>query len=472
MVLRRERLKLFEVVGENVAHITLRSVQSVPAGKPDVQKILSIVNVAVSASGTPLPNKVVVQGTATVQTIYVAALPDQPVHHMEHTISFLQFVDVPGAQPGMTVIVRPRVTFSDIVIRNPREVEIELIIELFVKVTQLVQLDVVTDVMFKSIPVKVEKNLVRVERVVGENTGQVILSNTLPVPPAKPPVQKILGIISTEVLPTEVRVIPDLVIVQGQIRTQILYVANLPDQPVHQMHQTVNFLTNIRIPGAMPGLMVELFPTVEFAQVTIVDPMTIMQDIVISIFAKVTEIEQMRVVTDVRSDRIPINAVRQLVAIEDLVNETTQQVNLRQEVAIPQEKPPAAKIINIFSSAVEITRTNILDGKVILEGRLVLQVIYVAAEADQPVHHMPLEVPFTTFVDLPGAYPGMNILVRPRVEFATAQLLPVGVTPPPEIGTRDVLIDAIIEVFVKVTKTVQKYVVTDVLVPEEFRDMN
>lgn len=472
MVLRRERLKLFEVVGENIASITLRSVQSVPAGKPDVQKILSIVNVAVSSTGTPLPNKVVVEGTATVQTIYVAALPDQPVHHMEHIISFLQFVDVPGAQPGMTVLIKPRVTFSDIVIRAPREVEIELIIELFVKVTQLVQLDVVTDVMFKSIPVKVDKQLVRVERVIGENTGQVILSNTLPVPPGKPPVLKILSIISTEVMPTEVRVIPDLVIIQGQVRTQILYVANLPDQPVHHMHQTVNFLVNIRIPGAMPGLMVEIFPTVEFAQATIVDPMTIMQDLVISIFAKVTEIQQMRVVTDVRSDRIPINAVRQLVAIEEVVNEVTQQVNLRQEVTIPQAKPAAVKIISIFSSTVEITRSDILDGKVILEGKLVLQVIYVAAMPDQPVHHMHLEVPFTTFVDLPGAFPGMNLLIRPRVEFASAQLLPVGMTPPPTIGTRDVLVDAIIEVFVKVTKTVQKHVVVDVIVPDEFRDMN
>ncbi len=472
MVLKRDRLKLFEVVGENVANVTLRSVQAVPDAKPDIQKILSIVNVAVTASGTPLVHKVVVEGVATVQTIYVAALPDQPVHHMEHTISFLQFVEVPGAQPGMTVLVRPRVTFSDIVIRTPREVEIELIIELFVKVTQLQQLDVVTDVMFKSIPVRVEKQPVRVERVVGENTGQVVLSNVLPVPAGKPPVQKILSIVSTEVLPTEVRVIPDLVIIQGRVRTQILYVAAQPDQPVHQMHQEVNFLLNVRIPGAVPGLMVETFPTVEFARAMIVDPMTIMQDIVLSILVKVTEIQQMRIVTDVRSDRIPINVIWQLVAIEEIVNEDTTQVNVRQETTIPEAKPAAAKIIEVFSSSVNISRADILDGKVIIEGTLVVQVIYVAAEVDQPVHHTHLEIPFTTFVDLPGAFPGMNLLVRPTVEFVSVQLLPIGVTPPPTIGTRDVLVDAIIEVFVKVTKTVQKRVVTDVLVPDEFRDMN
>ncbi len=54
---------------------------------------------------------------------------------------------------------------------------------------------------------------------------------------------------------------------------------------------------------------------------SIVNPTTVMQDLILSIFVKVTEIQQLRVVTDVRSDRIPINAVRQLVAIEDVVNE-------------------------------------------------------------------------------------------------------------------------------------------------------
>ncbi len=101
----------------------------------------------------------------------------------------------------------------------------------------------------------------------------------------------------------------------------MIYVAAEPDQPVHHMHLEVNFLANIRIPGAVPGLMAEIFPSVEFVQVSIVNPTTVMQDLILSIFVKVTEIQQLRVVTDVRSDRIPINAVRQLVAIEDVVNE-------------------------------------------------------------------------------------------------------------------------------------------------------
>jgi len=139
-------------------------------------------------------------------------------------------------------------------------------------------------------------------------------------------------------------------------------------------------------------------------------------------------------------------------------------------VKIPREKPCAQKILQVVSSVVDITRSEALHNKIVIEGILILQIVYVAAEHDQPVHHAHIEIPFTTFVDLPGAYPGMNILLRPRVEFVTVQMLPVGVTHHPEVGTRDLLVDAIIEVFVKVTKTVQKHVVIDVIVPQGYRD--
>ena len=156
----------------------------------------------------------------------------------EHVIGFVQFADVPGTQPGMTVILKPRVTFSDIVIRSPREVEIELIIEFFVKVIRLVQLDVVTDVMFKSVPVKVEKQLFRVERVRGENTGQVILSNMLPVPAGKPDVQKILSIANVTVSATGTP-LPNKVVIEGTATVQTIYVAAEPDQPVHHMEHVI-----------------------------------------------------------------------------------------------------------------------------------------------------------------------------------------------------------------------------------------
>ncbi|HHY47977.1 MAG TPA: DUF3794 domain-containing protein [Firmicutes bacterium] len=468
MVLKKERLKLYEVVGENRTRAVLRSVADIPAEKPDIQKILSVVNVTVSATGTPIPNKVIVQGTATAQIIYVAALPDQPVHHTSQTINFMQFVDVPGTEPGMTVLVRTRVDFVNAVMRGPRTIEIEIILEIFAKVAQLVQLDVVTDVSFKSIPAKVVKELAKVEHVMGENFAQVNLRETLTVPAGKPEMQKILSIVGWEVRFTETRVIPDKVIVEGTITTQIIYVAALPDQPVHHMHQTVRFLSFIDVPGALPGMTVEVFPTVEFAQATMTSPTTLLQEIILRLFVKVTQVEQLRVVIDVRSDKVPIKLETRLVRMSEVVGEALRQVNIRRQMMVPAGKPNVQKVLGVFDTRVEIRNVEALPNKVIVQGTIVVQIVYVAAEPAQPVHHMEERIEFTEYVDIPGAAPGMDVQVHPTVSFVNVQMVPVGELP--YGGTNEVLIDMILDLFVKVTKIVQKHVVTDVSTPEGWLD--
>ncbi|HHV61063.1 MAG TPA: DUF3794 domain-containing protein [Firmicutes bacterium] len=470
MVLKKERLKVFEVVNENTVRAVVRGVQGVPQGKPNIEKVLGIVNVTVSATGTAIPNKVIIQGTVTTQTLYVAAMPDQPVHHMHHTLTFLQYVDVPGAAPGMNVFIRSRVDYSNVIMRSPDTVEIEVIIEFFVKVTQLVELDVVTDVQFKSIPARVKKELVKVEEVLGENVAQVNLRDTLTIPPEKPPALKILNIVGWEVAFTEVRVIPDRVVVQGTLTTQIIYVAETPtgDQPVHHAHLTTSFFTYVEIPGARPGMMVEVTPSVEFAQARLITGTTVLQEVILKLSARVTEMVQMRVVTDVRSDKIPIKLATHLVKMSEVVNEATKQINLRRQVTVPAVKPPVGKLLGIFDTKVEITSAEILDGKVVIQGRVTVQTVYVAALPDQPVHEVQSVIEFTDFIDVPGALPGMEVQVRPQVEFSNVQMVPM-----PELpygGTTQLLIDVVLEVFVKVTKMVQINVVTNVTTPPDWRD--
>lgn len=468
MVTKTERLKLYEIVGENRVRAVLRAVQDIPAEKPDIAKILSVVDTTIAATGTAIPNKVVVQGTATVQIIYVAALADQPVHHTHQEIPFMQFVDVPGAEPGMNVLIRTKVEFVNAVMRGPRTIEIEIIVEIFAKVAQLVQLDVVTDVSFKSIPAKVTKELLKVEHVMGENYAQVNLRNTLSVPAGKPAMQKILNIVGWQVSITEIRVIPDRVIIQGTLTTQIIYVAATPDQPVHHMHQTVNFLSFVDVPGAMPGMMVEVFPSMEFAQATMVDPTTLLQEVILKLFVKVTQIEQLKVVVDVRSDRVPIKLETRLVRVSEVVNEATRQVNIRRQVTVPAGKPNIQKILGVFDTRVTINTAEALPNKVVIRGTVGIQVIYVAALPDQPVHHMEVTVDFMEYVDIPGAAPGMEVQVHPTVSYVNVQTVPPGELP--EGGTREVLIDMILDLFVKVTKMVQMKVVTDVSTPEGWLD--
>ena len=83
--------------------------------------------------------------------------------------------------------------------------------------------------------------------------------------------------------------------------------------------------------------------------------------------------------------------------------------------AIPVTRLPAAavKIRNITGEIRDIT-AEIIPDKVIIQGTIHKQVFFVGT--DGVIRHFAEDIPFSTFIDLPGAEPGMNVQVHPVIE--------------------------------------------------------
>ena len=81
--------------------------------------------------------------------------------------------------------------------------------------------------------------------------------------------------------------------------------------------------------------------------------------------------------------------------------EDIAQTIIKEVLEVPREKPNIERILRIDTSVKE-TSWRIIDGKVIIEGVIELQTLYVAQtpEGDQPVHHMSHRVKFTLFVEM------------------------------------------------------------------------
>jgi uncharacterized protein YgiM (DUF1202 family) len=78
------------------------------------------------------------------------------------------------------------------------------------------------------------------------------------------------------------------------------------------------------------------------------------------------------------------------------------------------------------TATVRITRTTVVPGKVIVEGVIRLRVMYEAANVTQTVNVVRFEIPFTDFVVLPEAQPGMTVTVTAKVEFVSVEVVAPG----------------------------------------------
>lgn len=136
---------------------------------------------------------------------------------------------------------------------------------------------------------------------------QLAVMETLSIPAVKPDVEQLLKIlIATELISTRIIATPvgtgsggliltgSKLIVEGILRQKILYVADIPDQPVHAVEFDTPFSTFIVLPTLTvpitPGIVnqIQVEPFIEDVYVNLDDPRTILKNVTLFLNATST----------------------------------------------------------------------------------------------------------------------------------------------------------------------------------------
>ncbi|MFW6308978.1 MAG: DUF3794 and LysM peptidoglycan-binding domain-containing protein, partial [bacterium] len=302
-----ELLKIEEVIGETTETTSITGQidrQNIPENKPPISRVLNATADLVNISSEIEEESVFIEGNIEGGIIYVADVPEeefqQPVHFLEEEIEFSVAVDIPEAFAGMTSFVNgnvKRVSFNMI---NEDVVEINVILELFAKVTEAQQVEIITDII--SDEIEVERELLRVENVVGEDTEYDTITGNLNVPAEKPDIERVLET-SGRITEFDEMVESDGVLIEGVIQGDILYVAEVPEeefqQPVHYFEGTINFENFVQIPGAESDMNEYVSVGVRRTSFEVLNNRTVEFTVVLEKFAKVTEFMQLEIITEI-----------------------------------------------------------------------------------------------------------------------------------------------------------------------------
>jgi len=443
-----ERLRVQQVIAENTAQAVIRDRFTVPDPKPDIDKILSVDRSIKVNRFEVIFDKVIVEGTVTLQIVYTAVEPSQPVHHVHVQFSFTEFVEVEGAMPGMNA--RVEVTIEDVnVVRDPecaRDFKIAAVLEIFAKITQTRELDILVEAPAGTVA---ETQRIKVDNIIGESTKQVVIAEEFGKPLEKPDVDKILSV-DAEVEITETRLVADKVLVEGELHLQIVYVAFEADQSVHELQQTITFSDFVEVIGAMPDQDVQVDALVESVTVEPADyPERLLVEAVLALNAVVSEMRQIDVIVSLTG---PVEVTTTRLRVDSVVGEDTTQVIARDISEITLDQPDIAKVIEAKATEVKITDTSIIENKVIIRGFVEVQIMFVAAQVDQAVHVLQRRVRFRTFLEIPGAVPDNDVEVRSAVEFVNTR-----------VENCELTIEVVLQVFAKVTDSIQLDVITGVI---------
>lgn len=104
-----------------------------------------------------------------------------------------------------------------------------------------------------------------VNQIVGQNSTQKSMDIQVVVPRRKPAIEQIVDVFVKRLRINHVEIITDKVIVRGSFEVKAIYVACLPNQPVHAVEvQNVRFTADVPIRGARRGMDADASAAVEF----------------------------------------------------------------------------------------------------------------------------------------------------------------------------------------------------------------
>lgn len=410
-----ESLEIIEapvVIGENVVQKMKVSSLSldIPAIKiKDIDIFLQDIETEV------IENKVIIQGIIHKEIFYLGH--DQVFHHQAEDTQLSTFIDIPGAAAGMEVVLEPSIEHvSAKVLAEGKLIELSIIIQLFVKVLSRKELIVKTGT----------GPLVKVEKLIGENSVQAIIANDLDLTIKA---RKIVDIIA-ELKELEVEAIDDLVILQGVVYKEIYYIGE--DELEHQASEEIPFSEFVDIPGTEPGMNVQAYWQFENIKDNLnTDGITINQKIALDVTVKVTETIQTNLVTGKDS----------LVMLPEVIGENTKQFLNESSLTLKEE----AREINAIKATFLNISAEAVNEKVIVQGLIRKELSYYDKDNFEYVEEE--EIPFCTLVNVVvGARPGMQVDVIPSIYL----LEPVLAADGKELSQK-----YIGEIFVKVTENIQ-----------------
>lgn len=141
-----ETIQVEQVLGAEMSQRVVEFDMFVPAQKPDIEQVIDVYVKELEINTVDIiPDKVIIRGDLEVKVMYVADLPDQPVHAFERShVRFTRDIQIPGALPEMTAKADVQVEYVDFdfCCDEPRKVHITIVLKFWVRVVSTAQMDV------------------------------------------------------------------------------------------------------------------------------------------------------------------------------------------------------------------------------------------------------------------------------------------------------------------------------------------
>ncbi|MCX7749843.1 MAG: DUF3794 domain-containing protein [Clostridia bacterium] len=404
----KEAIKLNRVVGEDSAQTIVENDIIVPDINPDIGRILLFDGEVVVNRTETAKDRVTVDGTILYKILYLSD-PDQLVKSVNTSSNFSYDLDIQNAGSGMRSTAKCEIEHINFNILNGRKVNAKVILRISGKVTEEAEYGIISDLNGEG-EVQVLRDNILINAYIGSSDALITVSDKLEIPAGKPTIREILRN-DVKIAEKDFKLADDKLVVKGEINISTLYIGDDEERSLQYMEGGIPFSQSFDLPGIQEDSMCEVEFRIEDARFEAVEDSdgelrVLSGDVILNIAAEGSVRKSVEILSDAYYPGTRLNLEKEVLKTEEIVGENKGQVILKDLIILDNESPEVSEIFNVLAKP-GIAECKVYEDKIVVEGLVNNNILYLTGNNEQPVYCYNQELPFKHDIDIKGVKANM-----------------------------------------------------------------
>ncbi|MCL2356096.1 MAG: DUF3794 domain-containing protein [Defluviitaleaceae bacterium] len=423
MTLVREQVFLDQSVGSETMQIMLEGDLIVPDVKPDMALLLQTEEQVVIDRTEPGTDRVNFVGRLSLSVLYVAKNEDKTVHAISQGRPVDDFINIDGVAPGMWVRAKANIANIDYRVVNDRKVSYRATVNVTISAERSDAHEMVVHI--SDVPdnqlLKTDMNL---NRTVDTRTDKFVVNEQLVLPGSKPNVREILQV-TAGITNQDARIANGRVNISGAIALTTLYAGEA--SLIEFVESELPFNGPVDVPGARDDMVADVSLQILECRVAVRpdddgEDRVLEAEITVGAEMKVYSTETFPVLEDAYIINTNLTLSKTVVRYPRLVCMNRNQTPVKEVVTLATGTPDILQVFRVKGHA-HIDDIKIIDDKIVVEGAINTDILYVAESDVTPLASFRTVIPYRQVIEAKGATPDMSVDVNVSIDHITFSML-------------------------------------------------
>lgn len=421
----KKDIHMTKTKGTSVIQVTVDDDFNVPDIKPDIFKVIQERAEIKITNIETMRNKVRVMGDLYFTVLYLTESDQKPVHNMTGTMVFNEMINLDGIEEDDDIRIMSEIEDLETSLINSRKISLKSILGLKAIAEEGYYINIATDVEGEE-DLQVVKEPIKISQVYASKKDTYRVRDELALPNSKPNIMEILWS-NASIRNPEIRLLDDKINVKGEVDLFVLYMGETDDKPVEFVEFEFPFNGMLDCDGCIEEMIPNVVMDIQSKEIQLKPDLDGEErlldiEIITELDIKVYDQDEVDILKDIYTPTKELEIKTTPINYENIMLKNQTQCKINEKIAIQEDDP---KILQICQAdgQVKIDDIELTEDGLEVEGIIVSQIIYVAADDKIPINVIKEMVPFRHLIDAKDIQQQCIYTVKPSLDYISCNML-------------------------------------------------